>query len=36
MSEKRRALILFVILLLSLGLLIYVKTHIGQGFIREL
>ena len=36
MSDKRRALILAIILALSVGLLIYVKTHIGQGFIQQL
>lgn len=36
MSDKRRSLILFILLILSLALLIYVKAHIGQGFIRQL
>ena len=36
MSDKRRSMILFVLLILSLALLIYVKTHIGQGFIEQL
>jgi len=36
MSDKQRSLILFVLLILSLGLLLYVKTRIGQGFIEQL
>lgn len=36
MSDKQRSAILFVLLFLSLALLVYVKTHIGQGFIKQL
>ena len=36
MSDKQRSLILFILLILSVALLIYVKTHIGQGFIDQL
>ncbi len=36
MSDKQRGLILFILLILSLALLVYVKTHIGQGFIKQL
>jgi hypothetical protein len=36
MSEKQRSVILLVLLVLSLALLAYVKTHIGQGFIKQL
>lgn len=36
MTEKRRSLILFILLILSLAFLIYVKTHIGQGFVKQL
>ena len=36
MSDKQRSVILFVLLILSLALLVYVKTHIGQGFIEQL
>ncbi len=36
MSEKKRFFVLLAILAISLGLMIYAKTHIGPDFIRQL
>ena len=36
MSEKRKFVILLVILALSLTLLVYVKMHIGPDFVHQL
>lgn len=36
MSEKKRFVLLLVLLALSLALLIYAKTHVGTSFINQL
>jgi hypothetical protein len=36
MTEKKKTIILLVILALSVALLIYAKTHIGEGFVKQL
>ena len=36
MAEKQRTIILAVLLILSIAFLVYVKTHIGQGFVNQL
>ena len=36
MTDKQRTLILFGLLVLSVILQVYVKTHIGEGFVRQL
>ena len=35
MNDKKLFVILLVIFVLSLGLLIYAKTHVGQNFIKQ-
>jgi hypothetical protein len=35
MSERTKFIMLLILLVLSIGLLLYVKTHIGQDFIRQ-
>ena len=36
MTEKRRFFVLLILLAVSLGLLIYTKTHIGHNFVDQL
>jgi len=35
MSEKKRFVLLLILLFLSIGLLVYVKVHIGNDFIKQ-
>ena len=36
MTEKKRFVILIILLILSVALLIYAKTHIGHDFVKQL
>ncbi len=36
MSEKKRFWLLLILLILSAGLLIYTKTHVGHNFFEQL
>ncbi len=36
MSEKKRLIILSILLVLSIALLVYTRTHIGHEFVKQL
>ena len=36
MNEKKRFFILLILLILSIGLLVYTKTHVGHGLLDQL
>lgn len=36
MTDKRRFFVLLIIAILSIGLLLYAKTHIGANFVNQL
>ncbi len=36
MSEKKRFVILIILLIISIGLVIYLNTSLGENFVRQL